>query len=318
MRTYIIRRLLLLIPTLFFVSIIVFLSVRLIPGDVITMMSSQSGSGFGVGVNREALEREFGLDVPWYVQYVRWMAGVFRGELGESFRGQSPVTDEILPRLPVTLELGFFAMLISVITALPVGIYSAIRQDTLGDYMGRGIAIVFISVPLFWTATMVMIYPALWWGWAPPLELIPFERDPLGHLGMFIIPAIVMGLFLSGTTIRMTRTMMLEVLRQDYIRTAWSKGLTERAVVIGHAMKNSLIPVVTAIGTLMPYVIGGAVIVEQIFALPGIGQFMLEAITYRDYPVVSAINLITATLVVLINLLVDLTYAYLDPRIRYR
>ncbi len=282
------------------------------------MMSSQSGSGFGVGVNREALEREFGLDVPWYVQYVRWMAGVFRGELGESFRGQSPVTDEILPRLPVTLELGFFAMLISVITALPVGIYSAIRQDTLGDYMGRGIAIVFISVPLFWTATMVMIYPALWWGWAPRWKLIPFERDPLGHLGMFIIPAIVMGLFLSGTTIRMTRTMMLEVLRQDYIRTAWSKGLTERAVVIGHAMKNSLIPVVTAIGTLMPYVIGGAVIVEQIFALPGIGQFMLEAITYRDYPVVSAINLITATLVVLINLLVDLTYAYLDPRIRYR
>ena len=187
MRTYIIRRLLLLIPTLFFVSTIVFLSVRLIPGDVITMMSSQSGSGFGVGVNREALERELGLDVPWYVQYVRWMAGVFRGDLGESFRGQSPVTDEILPRLPVTLELGFFAMLISVITALPVGIYSAIRQDTLGDYMGRGIAIVFISVPLFWTATMVMIYPALWWGWAPPLELIPFERDPLGHLGMFIL-----------------------------------------------------------------------------------------------------------------------------------
>ena len=218
----------------------------------------------------------------------------------------------------MTLELGFFAMLISVITALPVGIYSAIRQDTIGDYVGRGIAIVFISVPLFWTATMVMIYPALWWGWGPPLELIPFERDPLGHLGMVIIPAIVMGLFLSGTTIRMTRTMMLEVLRQDYIRTAWSKGLTERAVVIGHAMKNSLIPVVTSIGTLMPYVIGGAVIAEQIFALPGIGQYMLEAITYRDYPVVSAINLITAILVVLINLLVDLSYAFLDPRIRYR
>ena len=226
MRTYIIRRLLLVIPTLFFVSIIVFLSVRLIPGDVITMMSTQasgSGSAMGVGVLREVLERELGLDVPWYVQYVRWMAGVFRGDLGESFRGQSPVTDDILPRLPVTLELGFFAMLVSVITALPVGIYSAIRQDTLGDYMGRGIAILFISVPLFWTATMVMIYPALWWGWSPPLELIPFERDPLGHLEMFIIPAIVMGLFLSGTIIRMTRTMMLEVLRQDYIRTAWSK-----------------------------------------------------------------------------------------------
>ena len=146
------------------------------------MMSSQSGSGFGVGVNREALERELGLDVPWYVQYVRWMAGVFRGDLGESFRGQSPVTDEILPRLPVTLELGFFAMLISVITALPVGIYSAIRQDTLGDYMGRGIAIVFISVPLFWTATMVMIYPALWWGWSPP-GTHPFRERPAGPSG---------------------------------------------------------------------------------------------------------------------------------------
>ena len=221
-------------------------------------------------------------------------------------------------RIPVTFELGLMAILIALLISFPVGIYSAIRQDTGGDYLTRSIAIIFISVPAFWTGTMIMIFPALWWGWSPPVMLIPFHEDPIGNLQMFIVPAVLNGMLLSGVNMRMMRTMMLEVLRQDYIRTAWSKGLRERAVVIRHALKNALIPVVTIIGLQMPVMIGGTVILEQIFCLPGVGRLLLEAITQRDYPVVSGIMLFFATAILIINLLVDLTYAYLDPRVSYR
>ena len=209
-------------------------------------------------------------------------------------------------------------IIIGLLIALPVGIYSAIRQDTIGDYAGRSIAVTFISVPTFWTATMVMIYPALWWGWSPSMELIPFSQDPLGHLKMFLLPSAILGTVLSGTTMRMTRTMALEVLRQDYIRTAWSKGLREKIIVLRHVLKNALIPVVTIIGFQLPIIIGGSVIIEQIFVLPGLGTLLLDAINDRDYTIVSGINLLIATAVVLINLLIDLTYAFLDPRVRYR
>lgn len=184
--------------------------------------------------------------------------------------------------------------------------------------MGRSFAILCISVPGFWLGTLVMIYPSLWWGWSPPILLIPFTEDPLGNLQMFIIPAVIMGMLLSGVNMRMMRTMMLEVLRQDYIRTAWSKGLRERVVVIRHALKNALIPVVTIIGLQMPIMIGGTVILEQIFCLPGVGRLLLEAIVQRDYPVVTGVMLFFATAILIINLLVDLTYAYLDPRVSYR
>ena len=218
----------------------------------------------------------------------------------------------------MTFELGLLAVIIGLLISLPIGIYSAIRQNTVGDYAGRGIAVTFISVPTFWTATMVMIYPALWWGWAPQMRLIPFTEDPLGNLGMFLLPAAILGMVLSGTTMRMTRTMALEVLRQDYIRTAWSKGLKERVVVMRHVLKNALIPVVTLVGFQLPILIGGSVILEQIFVLPGIGTLLLDAIQKRDYPIVSGINLFIATAVVFTNLLIDLTYGYLDPRVRYR
>ena len=209
------------------------------------------------------------------------------------------------------------AIFIGLLIALPVGIYSAIRQDTAADYVGRSVAIIGLATPNFWLGIMVMIYPALWWGWAPSMRLIPFTADPLGNLGMFLIPSLILGTAMAAATMRMTRTMMLEVLRQDYIRTAWSKGLKERLVVVRHAVKNALIPVVTLVGLQLPILLGGAVIMENIFNLPGLGNLLLLSLNDRDYPVVSGINLLFATGVVVFNLLIDLIYPYLDPRVTY-
>ena len=317
MRAYIIRRLLLVIPTLLILSILVFLSVRFIPGDVIDVIVSNNEYLVG-GVDREAYERMLGLDVPVYVQYGRWIGGILlRGTLGNSLFGQVSVEEQIMGRLPVTLELGLMAILIGLVIALPVGIYSAIRQDTVADFLGRSVAIIGLATPNFWLGIMVMIYPATWWGWAPPLELVALTEDPLGNLAVFIIPSLILGTASAAATMRMTRTMMLEVLRQDYIRTAWSKGLRERVVVIRHAVKNALIPVFTLIGLQLPILVGGAVIMENIFDLPGLGRLLLNALNNRDYPMVSGINLFFATGVVGINLFIDLAYAVLDPRVRY-
>lgn len=320
MRTYIVRRLLLIIPTLLIVSIVVFMTIRLIPGSIIDTLLGEMGSeNMGAGINRAELERMLGLDVPLQVQYARWIGDIFtHASLGKAMRGGEPVTQKIIERLPVTFELGFLAIIIGLVIALPIGVYSAVRQDTAGDYLGRSLAIIFISIPSFWTGTMIMIYPSIWWGWSPPMELITFTDDPMGNLRMFAIPSIILGMALSGTTMRMTRTMMLEELRQDYIRTAWSKGLKERVVVMRHALRNSLIPVITIIGYQIPLIVGGSVIIEQIFVLPGIGRLMVQALGQRDYTVVSGVNLFVAAVVLLVNLLVDVTYGFLDPRVHYR
>ena len=334
MRAYIIRRLLLIIPTLFLLSIIVFLLVRFIPGDVIDVMIERLGltSAVSASFDREAVERALGLDVPVYVQYARWIGvlptpdfvtkeshfnGILQGSLGESLMGRGAVEEKIIGRLPVTIQLGVMAIVIGLLIALPVGIYSAIRQDTVADYAGRSIAIIGMATPNFWLGIMVMIYPAIWWGWAPPMVLVSFTEDPLGNLGVFIIPSLILGTASAAATMRMTRTMMLEVLRQDYIRTAWAKGLKERVVVMRHAVKNALIPVVTLIGLQLPILVGGAVIMENIFNLPGLGRLMVLALEERDYPVVSGVNLVFATMVVGVNLMIDLIYPYLDPRVRY-
>jgi len=316
MRAYIIRRLLLVIPTLLLVTLIVFFSIRLIPGDAVDLIVEEQT--YITEMTVEAIRHELGLDVPIHTQYGRWIAGVVRGDFGKSLWSGRPVINELLPRFPVSFELGLLALIVAQLIALPVGIYSAIRQDTVGDYVGRSFAIACIALPSFWLGTMVMVFPAIWWGWSPPMEYIPFFEDPLGNLGMFIVPATIMGMVMSGTTMRMTRTMMLEVLRQDYIRTAWSKGLKERVVVIRHALRNALIPVVTIIGMQLPILIGGAIITEQIFNIPGIGRLLVDIIHRRDYTVLSGINTIMATIVLLINLGVDLTYAYLDPRVHYK
>lgn len=275
MRAYIIRRLILIIPTVFLVSLIVFFLIRLIPGSVVDIMVSQYQ--YVTKMDKQAIEHALGFDVPMIVQYGRWIGNILlHGDLGNSLWTRSPIINDIAARWPVTLELGFLGIVIAQIIALPVGIYSAIRQDTFGDYIARSFAILCIAVPGFWLGTLVIVFPSIWWGYMPPIRLIHFSVDPIGNLKMFVIPAIVLGMEMSGMTMRMTRTMMLEVLRQDYIRTAWAKGLKERVVVIRHALKNALIPVVTIIGWQLPLLIGGTVIIENIFGLPGMGQLLIS------------------------------------------
>ena len=320
MRAYIIRRLLLIIPTLFLLSILVFLSVRFIPGDTVSVMVARMQAfGAGVEIDREALEHALGLDVAIYVQYGRWIGGIFlHGTLGESlFAGHLTVEEEILGRLPLTIELGLLAVVIGLLIALPVGIYSAIRQDTPADYAGRSIAVIGLATPNFWLALMVMIFPAIWWGRSPPMRWVPFTEDPLGNLGVLLIPCLILGTAAAASTMRLARTSMLEVLRQDYIRTAWSKGLKERVVIMRHAIKNTFIPVVTLIGLQLPILVGGSVIIENIFNLPGLGRLFLDALNARDYPLVSGVNLFFAIVVMGFNLIIDLVYPYLDPRVRY-
>jgi peptide/nickel transport system permease protein len=320
MGSYIIRRLGLIIPTLLIVTMIVFLSLRFIPGNIVEVIASQLPTEGDVSFEdlKIQIEKELGLDKPIYTQYGIWLGRVVRGDLGESLWSNTPVIDDIKHAVPISAELGIIAILVGLVTAVPIGIYSALRQDTVGDYIARTVAITFIALPSFWIGTIVIVYPSIWWNWMPALEYIPITKDFAGNIVQFIIPGAILGLVLSGTTMRMTRTMMLEVLRQDYIRTAWSKGLRERTVVIRHAVKNALIPVVTTIGLMIPVLVGGTVVLEQIFSLPGLGRLLIESLQKRDYPIVSGINIALAAFILVINLLVDMTYSYLDPRIRYK
>jgi peptide/nickel transport system permease protein len=318
MRAYLIKRLLALIPTVLFATLIVFVVIRLIPGHIIDLMISQHDIS-DQEVTRKSIEKALGLDVPIYVQYFLWMKNLFlHGDLGKSLWKETKVIEEVMARLPVTFELSLIAIIFALILAIPIGVYSAIRQDTVGDYSGRTISILGIAVPNFWLGTMVVIYPAIWWGWSPQIDLISFWENPVGNLKLFILPGLVLGFSLSGVTMRMTRAMMLEVLRQDYIRTAWAKGLKERVVILRHALKNALIPVVTLFGLYIPVLIGGTVIVEQIFVLPGMGLLMFDAIYQRDYPIITGLMLIIGLVVLVVNLLVDLSYGFLDPKIRYK
>ncbi len=320
MRAYVIRRLLLIIPTLLLVSILVFLTVRFIPGSVIDLMVSEMSmeASLGQQISEEYIRHSLGLDEPIQVQFWKWLTKVVRGDLGNSLWSGRSITQEMFAKLPVSIELGLWALITGLVIALPIGIYSAIRQDTWGDYAGRTFAILCISLPGFWIATMVIVYPSIWWGWSPSMEYIPFGRDPIGNIVQFSIPGIIMGMSFAGGTMRMTRTMMLEVLRQDYIRTAWSKGLNERVIIVRHALKNAMIPVITIVGMSLPMLIAGAVVTEQIFALPGIGRYLVDAINRRDYPIISGINLVIATAVLFCNLGVDLVYGWFDPRVQYQ
>jgi len=318
MRDFLIRRLLALIPTLFFATIIVFFAIRITPGSIIDLMVTQHDIDAS-GTSREKIRHALGLDVPIYIQYGTWVKNiVLHGDLGRSLWKETAVVDEVKERLPITFELGVLGLVIALIIAFPVGIYSAMRQDTAGDYIGRTIAILGLAVPGFVIGTWVMVFPSMWWGWSPPLQYVPLLKDPVANLKMFLIPSVILGASMSAVTMRMTRTMMLEVLRQDYIRTAWAKGLKELLVVRRHALKNTLIPVITLIGLQLPILIGGTVIIEQIFALPGMGLLMLEAINQRDYPIITGLMLVMGLVILLINVLVDLSYGYLDPKVRYK
>jgi len=330
MRSYIMRRFGLIIPTLILVTIITFLMVRFVPGSILDLMIGDMPPEEGLTYEemKAELEARLGLDVPVYTQYARWVGilpqkdggfhGMLQGDLGESLWTRRPIVDEILSRIPISLELGIIALTTAMLVAFPIGIYSAIRQDTIGDYISRSFAIMCIAVPGFWIGTLVFVLPSIWWNWTPPVEYIPIGKDFGKNIVQFIIPGIIMGTQMAGSTMRMTRTMMLEVLRQDYIKTAWAKGLKERAVIVRHALKNAMIPVITIVGGQVPVLIGGSAIMEQIFVLPGIGQYMVNAIGQRDYAIISGINLMMASVLLILILLVDLSYAWLDPRIRYR
>ena len=318
MQAYLARRLLALIPALFFASLIVFVIVRLVPGNVIDMMLSQNDVGADK-LSRDQLIATLGLDRPMWQQYFHWISGILlHGDFGRSLWQNTPVAELLGARMPITFQLGLMAMIVALTIALPIGIYSAIRQDTAGDYLTRSFSILMLAVPSFWMGTMVMVFPSIWWGWSPQVNFVPFTVDPVQNLKQMVLPSLILGTALSAITMRLTRTMMLEVLRQDYIRTAWAKGLSERLVVVRHALRNALIPVVTLIGLQAPILIGGAVIVEQIFVIPGMGLLLLEAISQRDYPIITGVSLVIGLSVMLINLAVDLSYGLLDPKVRYR
>ena len=314
MRQYVLRRLTLAVPTLFLVSVIVFAMMRLMPGDVATRMVE----GHAYAPTLDALRKDLGLDRPVVVQYLDWIGGILlRADFGRSYWTRQPIFDEFVRRFPVTLELALLTILVSVIIGVLVGIVSAARQDSFSDYLGRTLAIFALSVPYFGLAVLVVVLPAIYFKWTPVWTYVAFTADPLENLKIMLVPALVFGVTRAGPIMRIMRSALLDVLRQEYIRTAWSKGLNERTIVLRHALKNAMIPVISLVGLQMPLYIGGSVIIEAIFRLPGVGLFFFEALTRLDYPVVQSVNLIVAAMVVGLNLLVDLSYAFLDPRIRY-
>jgi len=314
MSAYILRRLALFVPTLIGVSVVVFVLVRLLPGDATTLLLQDAKS---TAADEAALRHQLGLDKPVIVQYIDWVGTLARGDLGRSFKSRNPVADELSGRIPVTLELGLMAMVIAAAIAIPVGVLSAARQDTWADYVARSAAIGLLAIPGFWLATLVVTLPSVWWQWTPPLRYTRLLDDPPKNLAHVIIPAVILGLGLSGGLMRLIRTQMLEVLRQDFVRTAAAKGLAEYSIVVRHGLKNAFIPALTALGLLVSLLVSGTVVLESIFVLPGMGRYLLESVQARDYPAIQALNLLFATVIVVSNLVVDLLYGWLDPRVRY-
>jgi peptide/nickel transport system permease protein len=313
MRLYVLRRLLVAVPSLLIASFIVFTLPRLIPGDVVQLMLEEKG----YGKDLEELRAKLGLDRPIPVQYVAWLGAIGRGDLGESLWTRQPVRAELGRRMPVTVTLGLMALAVAILIGVPVGVVAAARPDGVVDFVARSAAIFGLSVPAFVKAIVIILLPAIWWGWTPMIRYVEFSQDPLTHVLQFLLPATILGIASAAAIMRLTRGMLLEVLRQDYVRTAWAKGVGERVIILKHALKNAIIPVMTVLGLQVAQIAGGAVIIEQIFSLPGMGQLLVESIVQRDYPVIQGINLLVVTIIVATNLAVDLAYAVVDPRIRY-
>jgi peptide/nickel transport system permease protein len=313
MQRYLIRRVLLGLVALLGLSLLAAGLIRIVPGDFLMAQLAESGNVADLAAARAQL----GLDRPFLVQYVSWLGGVLRGDLGTSFWSRRPVMQDLLQALPVSVELAVLAMLLSMLVALPVGISGAARRNSAVDYMARTLSFGGLSVPHFWIATLVLLYGSIWFRWVPPLGYIPLGQSVAGNLEQFLIPAVILGIHLSARSLRLVRSSMLEVLQEDYIRTAWAKGLASRRVLWGHALRNALIPVLTLMGGQFTYLLSGSVILEDIFSLSGVGRYVVESITHRDYPAVQGAILFTGAVVVAVNLLVDLTYATIDPRIRY-
>jgi peptide/nickel transport system permease protein len=313
MQAYIIRRLLLAVPTFIGISLLIFGALRIIPGDTVDQMAS---GGAITAQGKAGIRHALGLDRPWYVQYATWMGGILHGDPGKSLVSGNSIARDLWQRFPQSIELDLFAIAFGLTIALPIGIIAALRQDTWLDYAGRSSAITALAIPNFWLGTLLLIIPSFLWHIAPSLQYRTLLQDPIGNLSTLALPVVVLGIGLSGLNLRLCRTQMLEVLHEDYVRTAWAKGLSTRAVVLRHAMRNALLPVVTLIGLQIPFLLGGTVVIEQIFNLPGLGSYLLLGISQRDYPAIQAVDLLIGAVVILSNLFVDVTYGLLDPRLR--
>jgi peptide/nickel transport system permease protein len=316
MYKYVLRRGFMAVPVLVLSSLIVFGLMRVMPGDALTALMAESGYVGDKEIKK--LRKDLGLDLPYYQQYAMWVWQMVSLNPGDSIFTNEPIPVALKKAIPVTLELATLAMILGLAIAIPVGIISATRQDTASDYVGRVVAVSGLSVPDFWLGTLAITFAALWFHWIPPIGYVSLWESPWRNLQQFVLPAAVLGFRLSAATMRMTRSTVLEVLREDYVRTAWAKGLAGRIVVYKHALKNALIPVVTIVGGQLGVLLAGTFVVEVIFALPGMGRLTVEAILYRDYPVVQTNVMLVAGTLVTLNLLVDMTYAWLDPRIRYQ
>jgi len=316
-RTYVTKRLLLIVPTLFGVAAVVFVIMRVIPGDVTLLILGGDQTGRIDPQQLAAMRHQLGLDQPLAVQFGTWLWGVLRLDFGTSLWTGQPVIDEVLIRLPLSLEVAILATIVSVLLAIPLGMIAAVRQDTWVDYLIRIVSIGGQAIPSFWVGILVILALVIYFGWGPPLEFTPPWVDPWANFQQLVWPVLTVGYRYAAVTTRMTRSTVLEVLREDYIRTAWAKGLRERVVVIRHALKNAMLPVITLVGTEFAFLIGGLVVTETVFTLNGVGRFVVDAVAHRDYPVVQALVFLIALCFVVVNLLIDLTYAWLDPRIRY-
>lgn len=318
MVNYVIRRVLLLIPTFLILTILIFLLVRLTPGSVIDQMVLQQPYESASTATAEVIRHKLGLDQPMLTQYWEWLRHFVTGDFGQSFWTEKSVLQEIALRVPPTFELGVIAFIIAQLIALPIGILAAVRQDSFLDYITRGTALFFVAVPVFWLGIMVVVFPSVWWEWSPPVQFVTFGDNPGLNILQFIIPGAILGVSMAALEMRMLRTTVLDVLRQDYIRTAWAKGLREKSVILRHVMKNSFIPVITIIAGQIPILISGSVIVESIFVIPGMGRLFVQSVFTRDYPFITSMSAIFGLIGLVNILLCDLSYAWLDPRIRYQ
>jgi peptide/nickel transport system permease protein len=312
---YIARRVLLLVPTLIGMSLFIFLMLRLLPGDVVDLMTA--GQEQATDDAKRKLREAFGLADPLPVQYIKWILGLLRGDPGKSLRSGQPIAEALGQALPVTFELTLLAVIIATVVAIPLGVLSASRRDSGADFAGRIAGLIGLSIPSFWLATLTLLFTSLVFSWVPPVSWISPTIDPVGNLEQMLLPAAALAVQLMAIEMRMTRTTMLEVLGQDYVRTARAKGASERLVTYRHALRNALIPVISVIGFQIGALMGGSAIIEVIFGLNGIGATLIQAIFNRDYPMVQASALFLAAVFVVVNTSVDLLYGYLDPRIKY-
>ncbi len=318
MQRYLLRRLLAFPPTLVLASAIVFSATRVMPGSLVDLILTGRDGEAADAVERARLARALGLDQPIPLQFVDWVAGfLLRGDLGMSLSHGTPVIVEILRHLPTTLELAALSLLFAVTVGIATGVFSARRPDSLSDNICRGGAILGLAVPGFWLGTLAVVLPSIWWGWLPPLEVVSLFEDPWMNLQKFFLPSVILGLSFAAATARMTRNMLLDVMGEDFVRTAWAKGLNERAIVYRHALRNVMIPVASLLGMQIPVLFGTTVIIENIFNIPGMGTLLLDAVGARDYPLIAGIALVVSLLVMMLNLAVDLSYGFFDPRVRY-